>query len=190
MGEQIHNLRLGNNYTTTFFAADAGDPIDGNIYGSAHCLASGRPAFANYAKVYILPILRPATSRSTPRQVKEALCRQVTQRRTAPTRALAMVFTCVTPMPCTLFSGDRHLDGLCADWLHREALLLPTNVTWRALGGSIDLYVFDGPTQEAVTKQYQLGAYHLHGLEKIGADCTQMERCHRSSGNAAVFYFR
>jgi len=33
MGEQIHDFRLGNNYTTTFFAADAGDPIDGNIYG-------------------------------------------------------------------------------------------------------------------------------------------------------------
>jgi len=68
-----------------------------------------------------------------------------------------MAYTCVTPMPCTLLSGDRYSDCLCADWLLREALLLPTNVTWRALGGSIDLYVFDGPTQEAVTKQYQLG---------------------------------
>jgi len=34
MGERIHGLRLGNNFTTTFYAADAGDPIDRNIYGN------------------------------------------------------------------------------------------------------------------------------------------------------------
>lgn len=27
MGERIHGLRLGNNYTATFWAADAGDPV-------------------------------------------------------------------------------------------------------------------------------------------------------------------
>lgn len=35
LGEQIHGFRLGNNYTATIFAADAGDPIDGNIYVSS-----------------------------------------------------------------------------------------------------------------------------------------------------------
>lgn len=34
LGEHIHALRLGNNYTATIFAADVGDPIDYNIYGS------------------------------------------------------------------------------------------------------------------------------------------------------------
>ncbi|KXL49372.1 MAG: glycoside hydrolase family 31 protein [Acidomyces sp. 'richmondensis'] len=34
MGEHIHNFRLGNNFTATFYAADAGDPIDYNIYGN------------------------------------------------------------------------------------------------------------------------------------------------------------
>lgn len=34
LGERIHALRLGNNYTLTIYAADAGDPIDANIYGS------------------------------------------------------------------------------------------------------------------------------------------------------------
>lgn len=29
MGERIHGLRLNNNFTATFYAADAGDPIDG-----------------------------------------------------------------------------------------------------------------------------------------------------------------
>lgn len=33
MGERIHDLRLGNNFTATFYAADVGDPIDANIYG-------------------------------------------------------------------------------------------------------------------------------------------------------------
>ena len=31
MGERIHGLRLGTNFTATFYAADAGDPIDGNV---------------------------------------------------------------------------------------------------------------------------------------------------------------
>ena len=34
LGERIHGLRLGNNFTATIYAADAGDPIDQNIYGS------------------------------------------------------------------------------------------------------------------------------------------------------------
>lgn len=34
LGERIHGLRLGNNFTATIYAADAGDPIDYNIYGS------------------------------------------------------------------------------------------------------------------------------------------------------------
>lgn len=47
-----------------------------------------------------------------------------------------------------------------------EALMLPTNLTWRALGGSIDLYIFDGPTQEAVTQQYQVGAIGLPAMQQ------------------------
>lgn len=47
-----------------------------------------------------------------------------------------------------------------------EALMLPSNLTWRTLGGSIDLYVFDGPTPEAVTKQYQLGAIGLPAMQQ------------------------
>ncbi|KAF2839462.1 glycoside hydrolase family 31 protein [Patellaria atrata CBS 101060] len=33
LGEHIHSLRLGNNYTATMFSADAADPVDFNIYG-------------------------------------------------------------------------------------------------------------------------------------------------------------
>lgn len=31
IGEHIHGLRLGNNYTATIYAADSGDPIDYNV---------------------------------------------------------------------------------------------------------------------------------------------------------------
>ncbi|KAI9926969.1 hypothetical protein MW887_003349 [Aspergillus wentii] len=34
LGESIHSFRLGNNYTKTFYAADAGAIVDGNIYGT------------------------------------------------------------------------------------------------------------------------------------------------------------
>jgi len=47
-----------------------------------------------------------------------------------------------------------------------EALMLSTNLTWRSLGGSIDLYFFDGPTQDDVTKQYQLGAIGLPAMQQ------------------------
>jgi len=35
-----------------------------------------------------------------------------------------------------------------------EILMNPTNVTWRTIGGVIDLYVFNGPSQPEVTSQY------------------------------------
>lgn len=37
----------------------------------------------------------------------------------------------------------------------QEILLEAPGITWRAIGGEIDLYFFQGPTQDAVTKSYQ-----------------------------------
>lgn len=34
LAENIHDFRLGNNYTQTFWAADSGNPVDGNLYGT------------------------------------------------------------------------------------------------------------------------------------------------------------
>ncbi|KAK4985984.1 hypothetical protein LTR66_008016 [Elasticomyces elasticus] len=34
LAENIHDFRLGNNFTQTFYAADSGNPIDGNLYGT------------------------------------------------------------------------------------------------------------------------------------------------------------
>ena len=36
----------------------------------------------------------------------------------------------------------------------QEILLRPENVTWRTIGGSIDLYFFAGPSQPEVTSKY------------------------------------
>ena len=43
----------------------------------------------------------------------------------------------------------------------QEVLLRETNITWRALGGNIDLYFYQGPTQDSVTKSYQKSAVNL-----------------------------
>lgn len=34
LAENIHDFRLGNNYTQTFYAVDAGNTVDGNVYGT------------------------------------------------------------------------------------------------------------------------------------------------------------
>ncbi|KAJ4292427.1 hypothetical protein N0V90_009089 [Kalmusia sp. IMI 367209] len=33
LAENIHDFRLGNNYTQTYYNVDAGNPVDGNVYG-------------------------------------------------------------------------------------------------------------------------------------------------------------
>ncbi|KAK5702704.1 hypothetical protein LTR97_003650 [Elasticomyces elasticus] len=129
MGEQIHGFRLGNNYTTTFYAADAGDPIDGNIYG-------------------VHPTYLETRYFETDAETGE--------------RSLVSTEDAVAN---GTYESSSH--GVYVRNAHAmEALLLPSNITWRALGGSIDLYVFDGPTQDAVTKQYQLGAIGLPAMQQ------------------------
>jgi len=34
LAENIHDFRLGSNYTQTFYAVDAGNTVDGNVYGT------------------------------------------------------------------------------------------------------------------------------------------------------------
>jgi alpha-glucosidase len=48
----------------------------------------------------------------------------------------------------------------------QEPILNAGNITWRTLGGNIDLYFFDGPTQAEVTKQYQTGAIGLPAMQQ------------------------
>ncbi|RMY03154.1 hypothetical protein D0868_07604 [Hortaea werneckii] len=129
MGERIHDLRLGNNFTATFYAADAGDPIDRNIYGN-------HPFYLD-TRYY---------------EIDEEYGER----------------TLVTTQNVSATGNYESLShGVYMRNAHAmEALRLPTNLTWRALGGSIDLYVFEGPTQDAVTKQYQSGAIGLPAMQQ------------------------
>ncbi|KAI4862569.1 glycoside hydrolase family 31 protein [Hypoxylon rubiginosum] len=48
----------------------------------------------------------------------------------------------------------------------QEVLLRESNITWRALGGNIDLYFYQGPTQDKVTKSYQTSAIGLPTMQQ------------------------
>ncbi|EMC98792.1 glycoside hydrolase family 31 protein [Baudoinia panamericana UAMH 10762] len=128
LGERIHSLRLGNNFTATFYAADAGNPPDYGLYGSHPFYLDTR-----YYEV------------------------SATGQRTLVTTQNTTANGTYESLSHGVYLRNSH--GL-------EALLLPTNLTWRTLGGSIDLYVFDGPTAEAVTQQYHTGATGLPAMQQ------------------------
>lgn len=128
MGERIHGLRLGNNFTATFYAVDVGDPIDTNLYGT-------HPFYLD-TRYY---------------EFDEATGEH------------------------TLLTGNATANGSYVSYSHgvylrnahgMEALMQPNNMTWRSLGGSIDLYFFDGPTQPDVTQQYLTGAVGLPAMQQ------------------------
>ncbi|KAH7138695.1 glycosyl hydrolases family 31-domain-containing protein [Dendryphion nanum] len=47
----------------------------------------------------------------------------------------------------------------------QEVQLRPKGLTWRLLGGSIDLFFFEGPTAADVTKQYHISAVGLPAMQ-------------------------
>ncbi|EXJ83476.1 alpha-glucosidase [Capronia coronata CBS 617.96] len=118
LGEVIHGLRLGNNLTRTIYAADVGDPIDYNLYGSHPFYLQTR-----YFEV--------GDDNSTTLVTEQLDPSNATGNYTSSTHGVYF----------------RNAHGM-------EVLMRPTNVTWRTLGGSIDLYFFSGPTQPDVTHQY------------------------------------
>ncbi|QKX64214.1 uncharacterized protein TRUGW13939_11387 [Talaromyces rugulosus] len=48
----------------------------------------------------------------------------------------------------------------------QEVLLRPDNITWRTIGGSIDLYFYSGPTQVEVSKTYQTSTIGLPAMQQ------------------------
>lgn len=48
----------------------------------------------------------------------------------------------------------------------QEVLLDPQNLTWRTLGGAIDLTFYSGPSQAEVTRNYQLSTIGLPAMQK------------------------
>jgi alpha-glucosidase len=112
LGEVIRGFRLGNNSTRTIYAADVGDSIDTNIYGS-------HPFYLD---------TRYFDESGTILSSKEA-------------------------NPESAYMSYSH--GVYLRNAHgQEVLLRPQNITWRTIGGSIDLFFFSGSSQAEVTRQY------------------------------------
>ncbi|KAI1806571.1 glycoside hydrolase family 31 protein [Daldinia bambusicola] len=128
LGEVIHGLRLGNNLTRTLFAADVGDNIDANIYGS-HPIYLDTRYFEVDKDTRDLKYAPDASDKS-------AQYKSYTH---------------------GVFQRNAHI---------QEVLLRETNITWRALGGDIDLYFYEGPTQDKVTKSYQKSAIGLPAMQQ------------------------
>lgn len=128
MGEVIHGLRMGNNFTRTFFAADTGDPIDYNLYGTHPFYLDTRYYEVNQTTGNLTYVAN-ATNASAE----------------------------YVSYSHGLFMRNAHA---------QEVLMQPSNITWRTLGGSIDLYFYAGPTQEKVTKSYQLSTVGLPAMQQ------------------------
>jgi len=128
LGEVIHGLRMGNNFTRTLWAADVGDPIDQNIYGDHPIYLDTR-----YYEV----------DETTGNLTYAANATNLTAEYVSYTHGVYL----------------RNAHG-------QEILMRPSNITWRTLGGSIDLYFYAGPTQEKVTKAYQLSATGLPAMQQ------------------------
>jgi len=121
LGEKILNLRLEVPFNATIYAADTGDNIDRNLYGSHPFYLDTR-----YFQV------------------------------DAQTGDMTLVTTNVTN-PSAQYVSYSH--GVYLRNAHgQEVLLRAQDITWRTLGGEIDLYFFSGTSPTDVTKQYQAGA--------------------------------
>jgi alpha-glucosidase len=139
LGERIHGLRLHNNFTATIYAADVGDPIDRNLYGSHPFYLETRYFEAG------------GHGNKTKRALKASELHQRNFGHGKESKG--------SPYESTSHGVYyRNLHGM-------DVVLKPTNLTWRSLGGEIDLFFFDGPTQPEVTKQYQTSAIGLPAMQ-------------------------
>ncbi|KAK4097931.1 glycoside hydrolase family 31 protein [Parathielavia hyrcaniae] len=119
LGEVIHGFRLGNNLTRTLFAADVGDVVDANIYGS-------HPIYLD---------TRYFTSDSDDDNSGK--------------------LTYVANATDTSATYVSYTHGVYLRNAHaQEVLLRPCGITWRALGGTVDLYFYSGPQATDVMRTY------------------------------------
>ncbi|KAE8156028.1 glycosyl hydrolases family 31-domain-containing protein [Aspergillus tamarii] len=116
LGESIHRLRLGNNFTKTFYAADSPDTVDTNLYGTHPTYLETRYYTTDASGNLSLD--------------------------TSNERAPGMNYTSLSH---GVYLRNAH---------GQDVLLRPDNITWRTIGGSIDLYFFPGPSQPEVTASY------------------------------------
>ncbi|KAI9722871.1 MAG: hypothetical protein M1828_004437 [Chrysothrix sp. TS-e1954] len=114
LAENIHDFRLGNNYTQTFWAVDAGNTINGNVYGTH--------------PVYLETRYNNKTGVSSSHGV---------------------------------YMRNAH---------GQDILLRSKSLTWRSLGGAMDLYFLSGTTPKQVIQQYQKGIVGLPVQQMVSAD--------------------
>ncbi|KAI9368798.1 glycosyl hydrolases family 31-domain-containing protein [Aspergillus egyptiacus] len=67
----------------------------------------------------------------------------------------------------------------------QEVILAPQGLTWRTIGGSVDLTFYSGPTAADVTKQYQHGTVGLPVMQKY--DTLGFHQCRWGYNNWSVF---
>lgn len=116
-------------YTKTLWAADIGDPIDYNLYGT-------HPFYLD-TRYY---------------EIDES------------TGNLTLVTSNGTDAMADYVAYSHGV--YCRNAHGQEILLRPTNITWRLLGGSIDLYFYAGPTQPDVTTAFQTSAIGLPAMQQ------------------------
>lgn len=128
LGEVIHGLRMGNNFTRTIYAADVGDPIDTNLYGSHSFYLDTR-----YYKVDDSTGTLTYAANATDSESE------------------------YVSYSHGVFLRNAH---------GQEILMKPENITWRTLGGEIDLFFYAGPSQVEVTKSYQVSTVGLPAMQQ------------------------
>ncbi|KAK4462202.1 family 31 putative glycoside hydrolase [Cladorrhinum samala] len=127
LGEVIHGFRLGNNLTRTLFAADVGNNIDYNIYGTHPIYLDTR--YFTETESGQLAYAPNATDKSTKYK--------------------------------SYTHGVYHRNAHA-----QEVILKPSGITWRSLGGSVDLYFYNGPKPEDVIRAYQHSAVGLPAMQQ------------------------
>lgn len=67
----------------------------------------------------------------------------------------------------------------------QEVILDPQGLTWRTIGGAIDLTFYSGPTVAEVTKQYQQSTVGLPAMQKY--DTLGFHQCRWGYNNWSEF---
>ncbi|KAF1955215.1 alpha-glucosidase precursor [Byssothecium circinans] len=138
LGEHIHALKLNNNYTATIYAADVGDPIDRNLYGSH--------------PFYLETRYFETDGDNKKRPVKKS---ELAQRESGYGRNHTGGHGRGNGTGHGGSPYESYAHGVYLRNTHGQEIKLQSeSLTWRTLGGSIDLFIYDGPTQPDVTKQY------------------------------------
>ncbi|KAF7712730.1 Alpha-glucosidase [Penicillium ucsense] len=128
LGEHIQQLRLLKNATLTLYAADVGDPIDANLYGSHAFYLDTRYYEVNGHGHHTLVSSDQAKANKNYVSYSHGV-----------------------------FLRNAH---------GQEVLLGDKKLTWRTLGGSVDLTFYAGPTQHEVTKDYQMSTIGLPAMQQ------------------------